>query len=212
MPSPLSDSEQIVIKELYKDPTISLKDITKTLNTTREEWAAAKKDGRFASGTVDVRSVSKFKSIALKKIHKELISLAESKGLDYSKQWDSTPEKEIEEVMTNTLNKEGIFIGYDYRMDTKVYLFYTSKGLPKDLPGIRELPAHVCNEKCEKECSSLVNLLLDERGISSLDTSLSTGEKLDRITRILLDRNPDWISFLKKHPEWKEEIRKVMKL
>ena len=58
----ISDSENLVLREVFKGK--ELKEILDILNTERKQWAQAKQDERMKK-EVDIRSVSKFKSLAI---------------------------------------------------------------------------------------------------------------------------------------------------
>ena len=149
----LSDSEQIVIREIFKNPQISLEDIAIILEREREKKEKEKSDQRFQK-KVDVRTVSKFKSVGLKKIRKGLKELADTSRLDVSLQDDR------EEAILEILQRNGILYGHDFRIDRKVYIFYTVKA------GYFIWQEHVCNVKCQDQCYEILDLIRKEHGLN----------------------------------------------
>lgn len=156
----LSDSENLVIREILKKPDISLGDITQKMVAERKkEQSKYSGDKRFQK-EVDVRSIAKFKSLGLKKINKGLRELADVLRLDYSIQGRTKKERENDKIRVEILAINGILLGYDFRDDREVYIFYS----PSEK---RFLPwqDHKCSEKCEKECFKIVSLLREERDL-----------------------------------------------
>ncbi|MFX0086219.1 MAG: hypothetical protein ACFFAU_11105 [Candidatus Hodarchaeota archaeon] len=164
MSTKLSDSEKIVIREIFKNPHTSLVDIAKVLEDT---------EGRRASGkNVDVRTVSKFKSIGLKKIRKGLEDLAEALRLDRTIQGDTKEELEREKEKIELLFRNGILNGYDYRIDRDVYLFYIAKDHI-----ILPWQDHLCNRNCENECKAILEDIRNEHGLDMLKKNDSIRNK-----------------------------------
>ncbi|MHA1236971.1 MAG: hypothetical protein ACTSQ9_04850 [Candidatus Hodarchaeales archaeon] len=150
----LSDSELIVIQELFRNPKAELTDLKELLEKTVSRPTRTKK------GTVDVRSVSKFKSVGFKKIREGLEKLANDFRLDYSLQADTDEEKEKETI----LYRNGILIGHDFRIDREITFFYSSKE-----ESIIPWQDHLCNVKCEEECSKILKQIRLEHGLESLN-------------------------------------------
>lgn len=163
MTTQLSDSEKIVIREVFMNAHGDFDDIAKILKVEREK--KKKIDQRFQE-EVDVRTISKFKSVGLKKIRKGLIELAESSRLDRSIQ-----DKEEERV--EILQKNGILYGHDFRIDRKVYIFYTLK------EGFILWQEHVCNIKCQNQCEEILNLIRKEHGLDKLLNDKLTREQFE---------------------------------
>lgn len=151
MTTQLSDSEQIVIREIFTNPKISLEDIAVILERERKK-RKEKEDQRFQK-KVDVRTVSKFKSVGLKKIRKGLKELADTSRLDVSIQ-DEKEEEKLE-----ILQRNGILYGHDFRIDRKVYIFYTVE------EGYFLWQEHVCNVKCQDQCDKILDLIRKEHGL-----------------------------------------------
>ena len=147
----LSDSELLVIQELFKNPMAELTDLKDFLEKTVSRPTRTKK------GTVDVRSISKFKSVGFKKIREGLEKLAKDFRLDYSRQEDTDEEKEA------ILYRNGILIGHDFRIDKKITLYYTIQE-----GSIIPWQDHFCNVKCEEECSKILNQVRLEHGLESI--------------------------------------------
>lgn len=139
----LSDSEKIVIREIFKNPIISLVEIAKVLEETE--------DRRKSGKSVDVRTVSKFKSVGLKKIRKGLEELSDALRLDRTIQGETKEELEKEREKIDLLFRNGILIGYDYRIDREVHLFYLIKEHT-----IIPWQDHLCNRNCETECKTIL--------------------------------------------------------
>jgi hypothetical protein len=156
MPKKLSESENIVIREIFMNPQISLVEIAKVLEIA-EERQTRKSDTK-----VDVRTVSKFKSVGLKKIKQGLEELADTLRLDRSVQGETKEEIEREEMKTELLLKNGILIGHDFRIDREVYLFYTVKD-QTTLPW----QDHLCNRNCEEECTRILTLVRTDHGLDN---------------------------------------------
>ncbi|MFX0014450.1 MAG: hypothetical protein ACFFBQ_08855 [Promethearchaeota archaeon] len=170
----MSDSERVVIREIFQNPHISLDEIAVVLEKEREEWIkerereTGKKDKRFREPKeVDIRTISKFKSVGLKKIRKGLIELAETSRLDLSIQ-DNLEEENLE-----LLQKNGILYGHDFRIDRKVYIFYTLKD------GYILWQEHVCNIKCQDQCKDILNLIREEHELKKSFSDKLTREQFE---------------------------------
>ncbi len=150
----LSDSELIVIQELFRNPKAELTDLKVLLEK------AVSRPTRKEKKEVDVRSVSKFKSVGFKKLRDGLEKLANDFRLDYSLQADTEEEKEREVI----LYRNGILIGHDFRIDRKITFFYSIKE-----KSIIPWQDHLCNLKCEEECSKILKLIRLEHGLTSLE-------------------------------------------
>ncbi len=155
MSAKLSESEKIVIREIFKNPHISLVEIAKILEDAVHR-RTSKKD-------VDVRTVSKFKSVGLKKIRKGLEDLAEALRLDRTIQGSTKEELERERNKIDILFRNGILSGYDYRIDREVYLFYIAKDHI-----ILPWQDHLCNRNCENECKAILEDIRNEHGLDML--------------------------------------------
>ena len=165
MTTQLSDSEKIVIREVFMNPRSNFEDIATILKAEREK-KKKKTDQRFQK-EVDVRTISKFKSVGLKKIRQGLKELADTSRLDRSIQ-----DKEEEERL-EILQRNGILYGHDFRIDRKVYIFYS---LREDYILWQE---HVCNIKCQDQCDEILNLIRKEHGLDELTNDKLTREKFE---------------------------------
>lgn len=148
----LSDSEKIVVREIFQSPTIGLVEIAKVLEKTE--------DRRKSGKPVDVRTVSKFKSVGLKKIRKGLEELSDALRLDRTIQGDTKEELDRERERVDLLFRNGVLIGYDYRIDRAVYLFYFTKAHT-----ILPWQDHLCNRNCETECMILLEDIRKDHGL-----------------------------------------------
>ena len=159
MTKKLSESENIVIREIFMNPQISLVEIAKVLEKA-EDRQTRKSDTK-----VDVRTVSKFKSIGLKKIKQGLEDLADTLRLDRSVQGETKEEIEREKTKSELLLRNGILIGHDFRIDREVYLFYTVKD-QTTLPW----QDHLCNRNCEQECKRILSIVRFDHGLDEPDS------------------------------------------
>ncbi|MFX1286478.1 MAG: hypothetical protein ACFFB5_22775 [Promethearchaeota archaeon] len=164
MTTQLSDSEKIVIREVFINPHVNFEDIATILKAERER--KKKKDQRFQN-EVDVRTISKFKSVGLKKIRQGLEQLADTSRLDRSIQ-----DKE-EEARLEILQRNGILYGHDFRIDRKVYILYSLE------EGFILWQEHVCNIKCQVQCDEILNLIRKEHGLDELTNGKLTREKFE---------------------------------
>lgn len=156
--NPLSESEKTVIEAYFKDPKINLEEILQQLENSRKNEENVM-DRRFKA-KIDVRSISKFKSLGLKKIRKSLDLQAKLLNLDktvqpFDKEIDHLSEKDSE-ILKNNL---GVLTGFDYRLNTQVYIIYTVE------KGIFVWYEHHCNDRCMKQCNELLELLKSEHNI-----------------------------------------------
>jgi hypothetical protein len=149
----LSEAEKIVIGVIFKDPRISLVNIAKVLDET--EYS------RKSSENADVRTVSKFKSVGLRKIKQGLENLADALRLERSLQGPTKEEREEEKKRNEILLRNGILTGFDFRDDREVYLFFTIKD-----QAIIPWQAHVCNRKCEEDCLEILEVIRSEHGLN----------------------------------------------
>ncbi|UCE12582.1 MAG: hypothetical protein JSV04_10345 [Candidatus Heimdallarchaeota archaeon] len=173
MTTQLSDSEKIVIREVFMNPHATLDDIATILNKERKKkW---KEDQRFQKN-VDVRTISKFKSVGLKKIRRGLEELASTSRLDLSLQ------NEQEERELNILQRNGILSGHDFRIDRKVYIFYTVS------EGYILWQEHVCNVKCQDQCNEILNLIRTEHGLSESSNDKLTREHFEETFEEIISR------------------------
>ncbi len=178
----LTDSENLVLREFFQGT--DLKDIPKILNEERQTWSRLEKDGRMQK-EVDIRSISKFKSLALKKLRKELLTRADESFLDYSPQGITKEERDRSEKDFNLLINHGILRGYDFRDDRFVYLFYSPTK-----ESLLHWQEHSCrNDDCEKDCKDILHQFSKEHGINSNDlTQPSIPKKFDEILKLILLR------------------------
>ncbi|MFW9993847.1 MAG: hypothetical protein ACFFD4_17515 [Candidatus Odinarchaeota archaeon] len=154
MGSKLSDYENIVARELFKDPDISLEDIARVLNEEKKLELDSQKIQEYK------RPVSKYKSVCLKKIDRGLEALADVLRLDYSIQGRTKEDREKDKKKEEILRKNGILRGYDFRSDRIVYVFYsTSK------QEYSHWPDHVCTEQCEDQCLDDLRLIREEHSL-----------------------------------------------
>jgi len=169
----LSDSEKIVMCEIFRNPDASLVDIAKVLENSKN---------RRKSGTsVDVRTVSKFKSVGLKKIRKGLEELSDALRLDRTIQGETKEELERESEKAELLFKNGILIGYDYRIGREVYLFYIGKDQT-----ILPWQDHTCNRNCENECKVILEDITKEHGLG-MPNNTNKKEKKRNQFKIAID-------------------------
>ena len=159
MAKKLSDSENIVIREIFKNPNISLIEIADVLEKTKDRQT------RKSDTKVDVRTVSKFKSVGLKKIKQGLEDLADTLRLDRSIQGETKEEIEREEKKAELLLRNGILVGHDFRIDREVYLFYTIQD-QTTLPW----QDHLCNRNCEEECTRILSIVRTDHGLKKPTT------------------------------------------
>ncbi len=153
----LSVNENLVIQELFKNPHLSLDDLAELLNNASDRRTLN------PNKSVDLRSVSKFKSVGYKKIREGLEKLADDFRLDYSLQSEEELEKKKEKDMVDLLKRNGIFIGHDYRIDKKITLFFSLKD-----QSIIPWQDHICNRNCETECFNILSLIRQEHGLKAL--------------------------------------------
>lgn len=156
----LSDSENIVIREIFKNPQISLMEIANVLEKAKDRLT------RKSDSKVDVRTVSKFKSVGLKKIKQGLEELANALRLDRSIQGENKEEIENEKKKTELLSRNGILIGHDFRIDREVHLFFTL-----DDQTILPWQDHLCNRNCEDDCTRILRIVKAEHGLDEPNTN-----------------------------------------
>ncbi|MHA1940442.1 MAG: hypothetical protein ACW97P_01805 [Candidatus Hodarchaeales archaeon] len=154
----LSVNENLVIQELFKNPHLSLDDLANSLNNASERRTLD------PNKSVDLRSVSKFKSVGYKKIREGLLKLADDFRLDYSLQSENEDEKKKEKAVVDLLLRNGIFLGHDYRIDKKITFFFSIKD-----QSIIPWQDHICNRNCELECSKILSLIRHEHGLKTLN-------------------------------------------
>ena len=178
----LTDSENLVLREFFQGT--DLKNIPKILNEERQTWSRLEEDGRMQK-EVDIRSISKFKSLALKKLRKELITRADESFLDYSPQGITKEERDQSEKDFNLLINHGILRGYDFRDDRFVYLFYSPTK-----ESLLHWQEHSCrNLECVKSCNDILHLFSMEHGINSNKlTKESISKNFDEIIQLILLR------------------------
>ncbi|PWI46505.1 hypothetical protein CEE45_16530 [Candidatus Heimdallarchaeota archaeon B3_Heim] len=163
----LSDSEKIVIREIFRRPSITLNELAEVLEN------AENRQVRKPNKAVDLRSVSKFKSIGYKKIREGLLKLATDFRLDLSLQEDTAEGKKEEEQVNEILLRNGILKGFDFRVNAMVYLLFILKE-----QSILPWQAHHCRPQCETECKNILDSFRGEHGLPSPNIQL---EVLDLI-------------------------------
>ncbi len=176
MTKKLSDSENIVIREIFKNPNISLTEIETILKETGD---------RRARGTLDVRTVSKFKSTGLRKIKEGLEDLADALRLDRSIQGETKDEIEEEKNRAELLLKNGILIGHDFRIDREVYLFYTVNDQT-----ILPWQDHLCNRNCEEDCTRILRIVKTDHGLDEPNTQ-DIRDQFRRTIEEIIEKNKD---------------------
>ncbi len=155
----LSDSENIVIREIFKNPHITLNEIAEVLEKAKDRQT------RKSDTNVDVRTVSKFKSVGLRKIKQGLEDLSDVLRLDRSVQGESKEEIEREKTKAELLLRNGILIGHDFRIDREVHLFYTVKD-----QNILPWQDHLCNRNCEEDCTRILRIVRTDHGLDKPNT------------------------------------------
>ncbi len=173
----LSDSENIVIRELFKKPEANIDEIKDILVKEREEskeWKKRLAKDKRLQKKVDARSISKFKSLALKKIAKALIEFSDNFSLDRSVQGRTKKEREEDERRIKILSRNGILIGYDFRDDRPVYLFYSVKKR-----AILPWQDHSCHENCQDQCFDILDLIRKEHGLDAPNKDIPIREQFD---------------------------------
>ncbi|MFX0210042.1 MAG: hypothetical protein ACFFDT_28940 [Candidatus Hodarchaeota archaeon] len=170
----LSDSENIVIKEIFQNPQSSLVEIAEVLEKAKDRQT------RKSDKKVDVRTVSKFKSVGLKKIKEGLEDLADTLRLDRSVQGETKEEIEREKAKAELLLRNGILIGHDFRIDREVYLFYTVKD-----QNILPWQDHLCNRNCEEDCTRILRTVQSDHGLKESTTHEIRGQFKKSIEEII---------------------------
>lgn len=170
----LSDSESIVIREIFKNPHISLIEIAEVLEKAKDRQT------RKSDTKVDVRTVSKFKSVGLRKIKQGLEDLADALRLDRSVQGETKEEIEREKMKAELLLRNGILIGHDFRIDREVHLFYTVED-----QNILPWQDHLCNRNCEEDCTRILRIVNTEHGLDEPNTQDIRGQFRKTIEEII---------------------------
>ncbi|MHA1994010.1 MAG: hypothetical protein ACW97Z_05680 [Candidatus Hodarchaeales archaeon] len=173
----LSDSELIVIREIFRRPSSTLNELAEILEN------AENRQVRKPNKAVDLRSVSKFKSVGNKKIREGLIKLATDFRLDLSLQADTPEEKKEEEEINEILLRNGILKGFDFRSNAMVYLFFTLKE-----QSILPWQAHKCRPQCETDCKSILGTLRSEHGLPSPNIQLEVLDLIDITIKEIIAR------------------------
>ena len=176
----LSDSENIVIKEIFQNPHISLVEIAEILEKAKDRQT------RKSDKTVDVRTVSKFKSVGLRKIKQGLEDLADALRLDRSVQGETKEEIEREKEKIELLLRNGILIGHDFRIDRKVYLFYTVNDQT-----ILPWQDHACNRMCEEDCARILRTVQSDHGLEKTSTTYDVRGQFEKTIEEIIERNKD---------------------
>ncbi|UCG02828.1 MAG: hypothetical protein JSW11_02330 [Candidatus Heimdallarchaeota archaeon] len=181
----LSDSENVVIRELFKTPKVEIEVIKDVLIKERREWERIVEDGRLQK-EVDVRSISKFKSLALKKIKKALTEFSDNFRLDRSVQGRTKQEREEDEKKINILLKNGVLIGYDFRDDRPVYLFYNI-----NKRAIIPWQDHSCHENCQEQCFSILTTFRNEHGLDDPNQNIPIRKQFEASIEEIIKKNKD---------------------
>ncbi len=164
----LSESELIVIRGIFKKPSITLNELAEILENAEDRQV------RKPNKAVDLRSVSKFKSVGFKKVREGLLKLATDFRLDLSLQADTPEEKRREEEVNEVLLRNGILRGFDFRTNAMVYLLFILKD-----QSILPWQAHHCRSQCEIDCMNILELLRSEHGLPSPNIQLEVLDLID---------------------------------
>ncbi|MHA1976634.1 MAG: hypothetical protein ACW98F_07810 [Candidatus Hodarchaeales archaeon] len=173
----LSDSELIVIREIFRRPSITLNELAEVLEN------AENRQVRKPNKAVDLRSVSKFKSVGYKKIREGLLKLANDFRLDLSLQADTAEGKKEEEQINEILIRNGILKGFDFRVNAMVYLFINLQE-----QSILPWQAHQCRPLCETDCTNILETLRSEHGLPSLNIQLKVLDLIDITLKEIIAR------------------------
>ena len=173
----LSVNEKLVIQELFKNPRLELVDLKDMLDNASERRSTK------PYKPVDLRSVSKFKSVGYRKIRDELKKLADDFRLDYSSQSEDAEEKKQEDEVIKILLENGIFEGHDYRLDKKVTLFFSLED-----QSIIPWQDHICNRNCESECSKILTLIRQEHGLKETNAQSPYREYFEKTISEIISR------------------------
>ncbi len=173
----LSDSEFIVISEIFRKPSITLNELAEVLENAKNRKV------REPDKAVDLRSVSKFKSVGYKKIREGLEKLATDFRLDLSLQADNPEEKKEEESINHILLRNGILRGFDFRANAMVYLFYILEE-----QSILPWQAHHCRPECETDCNHILDSLRSEHGLPSTNIQLEVLELIEITIKEIIAR------------------------
>ncbi|MHA2247287.1 MAG: hypothetical protein ACXADY_20240 [Candidatus Hodarchaeales archaeon] len=179
MTKKLSDSENIVIREIFKNPHTSLVEIAEVLEKAKDRQT------RKSDTKVDVRTVSKFKSVGLRKVKQGLEDLADALRLDRSVQGETKAEIEKEKTKAELLLRNGILIGHDFRIDREVYLFYTVKD-----QNILPWQDHLCNRNCEDDCTRILKIVKNDHGLDEPNTH-DIRDQFNKTIEEIVDKNKD---------------------
>ncbi|MFX0125664.1 MAG: hypothetical protein ACFFAE_18720 [Candidatus Hodarchaeota archaeon] len=175
----LSDSENIVIKEIFQNPHISLVEIAEVLEKAKDRQT------RKSDKKVDVRTVSKFKSVGLRKVKQGLEDLADALRLDRSIQGETKEEIEREKAKAELLLRNGILIGHDFRIDREVFLFYTVKDQT-----ILPWQDHLCNRNCEDDCTRILRIVQSDHGLDEATTH-DIRNQFKKTVEEIIEKNKD---------------------
>ena len=173
----LSGSEIEVIREIFSRPSITLNELAEVLEN------AENRQVRKPNKSVDLRSVSKFKSVGFKKIREGLLKLATDFRLDLSLQADTPDGKKKEEEFNEILLRNGILKGFDFRSNAMVYLFFNLKE-----QSILPWQAHHCRPQCEIDCKNILSTLRREHGLPSPNISLEVLDLIDITLKEIVTR------------------------
>ncbi len=173
----LSDSEKIVIREIFRSPSITLNECAEVLEN------AENRQVRKPNKAVDLRSVSKFKSVGYKKIREGLLKLANDFRLDLSLQADTAEGKKEEEQVNEILLRNGILKGFDFRVNAMVYLFINLQE-----QSILPWQAHHCRPLCKTDCTNILDTLRSEHGLPSPNIQLDVIDLIEITIKEIIAR------------------------
>jgi hypothetical protein len=173
----LSVNENLVIQELFRNPHLSLEDLADLLDNASDRRTLN------PSKSVDLRSVSKFKSVGYKKIREGLMKLADDFRIDYSLQSEDDEQKKKEKAVVDLLLRNGIFIGHDFRIDKKITLFFSIED-----QSIIPWQDHSCNRNCELECAKILSLIRREHGLKALNVESPYRESFEKTINEIISR------------------------
>ena len=95
---------------------------------------------------------------------------------------DLSIQDEEEKEKIELLQKNGILYGHDFRIDRKVYLLYSLKD------GYVLWQEHVCNVKCQDQCTEILNLIREERALEKPTDSDFAREEFESIVEDIIRR------------------------
>ncbi|MHA2363262.1 MAG: hypothetical protein ACXAC7_04845 [Candidatus Hodarchaeales archaeon] len=178
----LSHNEKEVLRLVFADENITISDLMVQLTGKLFD-----KKGNIVTTPPDSRYISKLKSKGLDKVTKSLENLANGLILDYSH------EKLKKQEFYNKKLK-GILKGFDFRLNTYVYLIYTFKEgsiawYHHDSMACEEChhPEKINKDLNSSKCESVLLLILQERKLKLPKEyrSKSTEKKAEWILKLI---------------------------